>query len=305
MNTSIRMNLYRRARQFFCAVLVLGLSVPFSANSAGPVLMQGAGITVTTEDVLSEMQQMPDELQHRLLITPKLMQQLVDKIYLRRAATQIAEQRGLAQTSDVKAKLQLARENILGQAWIATIDASVQPTQDVLEKYAQVTYRAEPKRFEVPAETHARHILILGSTPDSKAKAEKILADIKAGSDFEEQAKLHSGDPGSAAKGGDLGWFPMGRMVKEFDEAVQTLQNPGDLSTIVASKFGYHIIKLEGRRPAKMRDYSEVREQLLIEAKAKMQREARENAISQLQSQGKGDETALQTFIDAQKALRK
>ena len=248
---------------------------------------------------------MPEEVQHRLLVTPKLMQQLVDKIYLRRAATQVAEKQGLQHTADVQAKLRLARENILGQAWITAIDASVKPTVDVLEKYAQGTYKAEPKRFEIPAETHARHILIMGNAPENQAKAEKILADIKAGANFEEQAKLHSADPGSAAKGGDLGWFPIGRMVKEFDEAVQALQNPGDLSGIVHSKFGLHIIKLEGRKPAKMREFAEVHEQLLTEGRAKMQREARENAISGLQSQAKGDETALQAFIDAQKAIRK
>lgn len=285
--------------------LALALTLPMPSHSAGPVLLQGAGISVTTEDVLTEMQQMPEEVQHRLLITPKLMQQLVDKIYLRRAATQAAEKQGLQQTPDVQAKLQLARENILGQAWIATIDESVKPTPGALEKYAQGTYKAEPKRFEVPAETHARHILIMGNSPESQAKAEKILADIKAGASFEEQAKLHSADPGSATKGGDLGWFPIGRMVKEFDEAVQALQNTGDLSGIVQSKFGLHIIKLEGRKPAKMREFMEVREQLLTEGRAKMQREAREKAISGLQSQAKGDETALQAFIDAQKAIRK
>lgn len=260
---------------------------------------------MTTEDVQFEMQRMPVEVQQRLLITPPQMRQLINTIYLRRAAAQEAERQGLTKDASVQYRLQVARDNSLGEAWIANVDATVKPTEQQLDTYARSTYKTEPKRFEVPAELHASHILIMGKTPENLASAEKLLADLKNGANFEEFAKQYSADPGSAAKGGDLGWFTKGRMVKEFDEAVEALKNPGDLSNVVASQYGYHIIRLEGRKPATKREYSEVREQLHAEAKAKLVKEARTEQIERLQSQAKGDDSALQAFIELEKAKHK
>lgn len=284
------------------ALLVM---VPMVVHAAGSILLQSDnGIQVTTDDVQTELQRMPVEVQTRLLTTPAQMQQLANNIYLRRAAALDAEKTGLDKEPGVQKKLQAARESTLGEAWIAHVDATVQPSEATLDTYARTTYKAEPKRFENPAQYHARHILIMGKSAEDRAKAEKILADLKAGASFEEQAKLHSADPGSAAKGGDLGWFPQGRMVKEFDEALDTLHKPGELSGLVQSKFGFHIIKLEDRKPAQMREFSEVREQLHAEAKGKLAKEAVQAAIAKLQAQAKGDAEALQSFIDAEKAKR-
>lgn len=281
------------------------LIAPFAAHAAGAVLLQGVnGIQVTSDDIQAELQRMPVEIQTKLLTNPPQMQQLIDNLYLRRAAALEAEKNGLDKDATVQAKVRLARENALGEAWIAHVDATVQPNTQALETYARSTYKAEPKRFEIPPQVHARHILITGKTPENRAKAEKIIADLKAGASFEEQAKQHSADPGSAGKGGDLGWFPMGRMVKEFDESLDSLKNPGDISGLVESQFGLHIIKLEDRKPAQMKDFSEVREQLHTEARNKLIKEAREVAIGKLQAQAKGDSAALQSFIDAEKAKR-
>lgn len=281
------------------------LVVPLVAHAAGAVLLQGSnGIQVTSDDIQAELQRMPVEIQTKLLTNPPQMQQLIDNLYLRRAAALDAEKNGLDKNATVQAKIQLARENALGEAWIAHVDATVQPSDQTLETYARSTFKAEPKRFENPTQFHARHILIMGKTPEGRAKAEKIIADLKAGASFEEQAKQHSADPGSAAKGGDLGWFPKGRMVKEFDESLESLKNPGDMSGLVESQFGLHIIRLEGRKPAQMKEFSEVREQLHTEARNKLIKEARDVAIGKLQAQAKGDSAALLSFIEAEKAKR-
>jgi hypothetical protein len=81
----------------------------------------------------------------------------------------------------------------------------------------------------------------------TKAKAEEVLAKLRAGGDFDALAKEHSGDPSNKDKGGDLGWFGRGMMVKPFEEAAFALK-PGELSGVVETQFGYHIIKLEERR---------------------------------------------------------
>lgn len=101
------------------------------------------------------------------------------------------------------------------------------------------------------SETHARHILIKPSVTVSSTQAkihlEQLRQRISNGEDFAKLARSHSDDKGSAIKGGDLGWFKAGVMVPEFDNAVAKLEE-GELSPIVESAFGYHIIQLLGRR---------------------------------------------------------
>ncbi|MCU7834159.1 MAG: peptidylprolyl isomerase [gamma proteobacterium symbiont of Taylorina sp.] len=100
-------------------------------------------------------------------------------------------------------------------------------------------------------QTNARHILIKPSIVDDHERVKIRLGEIRTriinGEDFTTMAKAHSEDTSSASKGGDLGWFKPGTMVSEFDEALQGLQI-GELSEIVQTNFGYHIIEVLGRR---------------------------------------------------------
>ena len=90
-------------------------------------------------------------------------------------------------------------------------------------------------------EVHARHILV-----KTEAEAQTLLFDLKRGTSFEETAMKHSSCP-SAKRGGDLGWFGKGQMVKEFENAAFALK-PGELSPPIKSQFGWHIIKVEETR---------------------------------------------------------
>ena len=124
-------------------------------------------------------------------------------------------------------------------------------------------------------QVHARHILITAGkaeSPDApspaapsekdkaaaRATAEQVLKRARAGEDFAALAKQFSSDPGSKDKGGDLGWFAAGQMVPEFDKAAFALK-PGQISDLVESQFGFHIIKVEERRMGE-KDRNQARE---------------------------------------------
>ena len=283
-------------------VAVCALSVPLGATAAADVpLMQGAGTAITTNDVLLEMHRLPPESQKQLLDDASLLQQLIDNAYLRRALAAQAERQNLQQTPAMQHLLQSTRDNILAEAELRRVAQAARPDSDALEKLAQSTFKAETERFNTPARTRARHILIKGSDAGARAQADELLTQLRAGADFEKLARAHSADPRSAAQGGDLGFFPKGQMVPAFDAALDQLKNPGDLSAVVPSKFGFHIIRLEERQPASSQSYSEVREQLREEITAKLQKTARTQALERLRAQATGDADQLQSFIETQK----
>lgn len=135
-------------------------------------------------------------------------------------------------------------------------------------------YDSHKERFQQPEERRASHILIMVDAKASpadkakaKAKAEAVLKEVQQNpGKFADIAKRDSQDPGSAAKGGDLGFFAKGAMVKPFDDAVFKLKD-GQLSGLVQSDFGYHIIKLTGIKAGKVASLDEVKGQIETELK--------------------------------------
>src|SRR4029450_6553036 len=126
-------------------------------------------------------------------------------------------------------------------------------------------YNANAEQYSSPEQVRASHILLKTEGKDDaavKAKAEELLKQAKSGADFAELAKKNSEDEGSAKNGGDLDYFGKGKMVPEFDQVVFTMQ-PGQISDLVKTQFGYHIIKLVDKKPATTRTLAEVRQQLL------------------------------------------
>ncbi|HEV3009159.1 MAG TPA: SurA N-terminal domain-containing protein [Burkholderiales bacterium] len=141
------------------------------------------------------------------------------------------------------------------------------------EAEIKAAYDARASQLRVEEQRRASHILV-----KSKDEAEKVLSEIKKNPGrFAELAKKHSQDPGSAEKGGDLGWFGRGMMVKPFEDAAFKLgQNEMQL---VESEFGVHVIRLTGVQAAKARSYDEVRKELADElARQKGQRRFAETA---------------------------
>ena len=120
-------------------------------------------------------------------------------------------------------------------------------------------------QYTSPEQLRASHILLkTGGKDDAavKLKAEGILKQAKGGADFAELAVKYSEDEGTAKNGGDLDYFGKGKMVPEFDQVAFTME-PGQTSDLVKTQFGYHIIRLVDKKPAKVSTLAEVRQQIL------------------------------------------
>lgn len=147
------------------------------------------------------------------------------------------------------------------------LKANLKPEQ--IQQY----YDQHQQEFQTPEEVKASHILVRTPAPGpdgkpdqkgvdaARAKAEDVLKKLRAGGDFAEIARKESQDPGSAAKGGELGWFRRGAMVPEFDKAAFS-QPVGKIGDLVQSSFGFHIIKVEDKHAAGVKSLAEVKDQI-------------------------------------------
>jgi len=128
-------------------------------------------------------------------------------------------------------------------------------------------YQQNIQQYQVPDRVHAEHILFttVGKTDaevaEIKKQAESVLAQAKKGSNFEDLAKKYSEDPGSKAKGGDLGWLVHGQTVQEFDKAA--FETPkGQISDLVHTQYGFHIIKVIDKETAHTQPFDEVKDSI-------------------------------------------
>ena len=143
---------------------------------------------------------------------------------------------------------------------IEALRAKINPSPAEIER----TYNNSIEQYTTAEQVRASHILLKTEGKDDaavKAKAEDLLKRAKAGADFADLAKKNSEDEASAKQGGDLDYFGKGRMVPEFDQAAFSME-PGTISDLVKTQYGYHIIKLVDKKAATTRTLPEVRQQI-------------------------------------------
>ncbi|MCA0242438.1 MAG: peptidylprolyl isomerase [Proteobacteria bacterium] len=290
-----------RSRSLAATTLVMlaALALPAAAQSSAPLVTgENGAIVVTRADIEAAMERVPEASRAAVMARIDNLSRQAEQVYIRRVLAADALKSGLDKNPEVAAALAQARERILSDAQLGAIQQSVKLSDETLAAYARDVYRSNPKRFEAPAQTRARHILI-GHSADGKAKerAADLLAKIKGGLPFEDAARKFSGDYASAAKGGDLGWFSAGTMVKPFEDAVGKLTKPGEIDpNLVETQFGFHIIQLVNRREAGIQPFEDVRETLENEVRAKAQNEARQTRVEAISRGAKVDVPGLEAM---------
>jgi peptidyl-prolyl cis-trans isomerase C len=183
--------------------------------------------------------------------SPQLREAIKKDLIGREVLIQEADKQGVGTRPDVKNAIDNARQSIIINAMLADY-IKKNPVKDADIKAEYDKYKAQMGDKEY----HARHILV--GTED---EAKQIIAKLKGGAKFEDLAK-QSKDPGSAANGGDLDWASPASFVPEFSKAMTSLQKGQVTETPVKTQYGFHVIKLEDVRAAKIPPLEEVKQQV-------------------------------------------
>jgi len=202
---------------------------------------------------------------------------IINKLISSELVYQEAQRIGLDKQPDYVAKEELGRRELLVNTFLQDY-LKKNPVSDADTKAAYEKFKTEMGDKEYSA----RHILVA-----TEAEAKDVIAQLGKGGDFAKIAKEKSKDPGSKDKGGDLGWFSPGGMVKPFSEAVVALKKGTVTATPVQTQFGWHVIKLEDTRTAQPPAYDKVKENL----QKTLQQRQLEKLLADLRSKAKIVET--------------
>jgi peptidyl-prolyl cis-trans isomerase C len=273
------------------------------------ILISGPAGAITAGDLERAVNLMVPPQEHATFWgRPDDAKGMAQSIYNQQALAQQALKEGLDKTPENSARLKFEREQILARLLVDARVKANMPDDKAVEAYARGEIKANPKRFETPEQIDARHILLPVAKDDSdnaavKAKAEELMAQLRKGADFATLAKENSKDPGSASKGGDLGFFGRGRMVPAFEQAAFDLKKTGDLAGPVRTPFGYHIIQLVARKPATQMPINEVMSQLREQLAAQRSAQARKDLLGNIQEAAQVNEDNIKALQRAHPAL--
>jgi len=269
---------------FFSLVMgfaVLSGGAAYSAET-DPVVAQVNGKVVHLSDVENARNLLPTKLQGAPLreVYPILMESLVNSSL----ASDKAVKLGYDETPEYRLRMARISDQILERILLARhIEQHL--TDDLIKaRYDQVAARAA-SRFEV----HARHILV-----KEQDHAKALIGLLKDGEDFAQLAAEHSTGP-SKSRGGDLGWFGPGQMVATFERAAMALETGAFTPEPVQTKFGWHVILVQERRPFPVPSYQDAREVLANELSA----ELGQKYMEQLRAEAKIEKKSFEEVVRA------
>jgi peptidyl-prolyl cis-trans isomerase C len=244
--------------------VVLALQVNAFANSDAVVANIGdQKITVSDFDRMLGL--LDTDKQKLIEKNPQLKESVLKQFIQGMVVSKLAKEKGFDKIAEVRDQIEFFKDNFLASLYIRQeVLGKINEPEEDLKKY----YESHKDEFKTPEMVRVRHILVKvdSSAPEkdkkaAKKKAEGILKKIKSREDFAKLAADVSDDPGSKQNGGELGFSPRGRMVKPFEDAAFALQ-PGEVSGLVKTQYGYHIIKVEERKAAGIQPFDDVKENI-------------------------------------------
>lgn len=251
---------------FFLAITILGCQAGKgqAVGKKAKVVAEVGKEKVTLEELDDMIKDLPQQYQATVASRKEMF---LENVINQKLLYTEALNQNLDKDANVKKQIEEAtKQIIIGGLLRKEIEQKVQVPDEDVRSY----YDANKERIKEPEKFRARHILV-----DTEEEAKGILTRLNAGEDFATLAKEKSKDP-SKEKGGDLGFFSKGQLTPEFEQVALGLK-VGQISGVVKTQFGYHIIKLEEKQAARERSFEEVKDsikQMLLSAKQKERFEA-------------------------------
>jgi len=242
---------------------VIGLSTVAALTACnankGQVLARVGSTKITSTQLEERIQQLPENIRPNFEKKENqgvILDQMINEELLFQEAKRLGYEKHedyKKQVKDFENQLRNAKKQALINSVLRdNIDGKINVTDQEIVQF----YDNNPSQFQSYEQRRAQHILV-----KTKAEAENILKDLKAGKSFDKLAQEQSIDP-TGKNGGDLGFFRKGDLVPDFEKAVFGLENKGDTSGIVQTQFGFHIIRLTDVRTLPKRSLNEMKSQI-------------------------------------------
>lgn len=253
-----------------------------SVEMSGYLMKSPSGIEITESELETAFRAAPPDAKKSIIGNGEKFMKFATNQYISKQLVDYAVKNKLDQDPQIIAQLQDYKNRLLSNAAVDHY-ISMQELPDFRE-LAYERYLIKKVSYKEPEQLHLAHILIRtgGKVTDSEAheKASQIYHKAQRGDDFAALASEYSEDS-SSAKGGDLGWVKRGQMIEAFEEAAFKLQKPGDVSNIIKTKFGYHIVKLIDRKPERQLAFDEVKTKIMNELESEHKKELQSQILLQ------------------------
>ena len=276
------------------ALFSFGSSAVLAEGSPDDVLVENSVAKLTRGDYEADLQRVPPEMRASFASDPKRLTVLLNNMLIAKTLAAEARRAGVDRDPQVALMLALETDRALAQVEVRRIEAAAGAEFDA--KRAEILLKAREiyalgkDKYRVPEEVQASHILFDTHTTGPEAalaRANETRAKLVAGADFKVLAKEISDDPSAKTNLGELGWFGPGRMDPDFTKAAFELKNVGDISAPVQSRFGYHLIRLEGRHPARQLSFDEVKDTIIAELRTRYVNDQREAKLASIRDDPK------------------
>lgn len=254
----------------FIAVVSCGIGLGNAAESPSTVVAKQGGAIVTLTDIDAFAEGIPKEQRPGFFDDPNRLENLIATLLMKKQLVAEARAQGLDRDPAVQMQIAAAEEDALSKARMTRFKADIQVPD--LNQLAKETYLGNKTKYVTPGKLVVKHILISTKEhtgAEAKALAEKVEKEVKAQPDqFDALIEKYSEDPSKGANHGVMENAGGEQYHPAFAAASRALKKPGELSPLVETSFGFHIIKLVERTPDKQQTFDEVREQIVKKLRA-------------------------------------
>jgi peptidyl-prolyl cis-trans isomerase C len=251
------------------------------------VVLSADGVQITVEDIERYIEEnVPPEKRHAVLNRPNIFKEMAETLYIVRTVAAEAETtEGFDHEQAAWGAKMLHQRRLVDEFRIAYAKEVLKNAN--WEASAREVYIADSERYQTPEQVKASHILIKTDTrsaEEAQALATELRSRVLSGEDFETLAVEFSEDPSAVANKGSLGFFEFGKMVEPFSEAAFALEKKGDISEVVESPFGYHVIMFVDRIASEPIPFEDVEEQIIDQMQTQLGNKVWQDKITALRS---------------------